>query len=186
MGLGALLVASGALVPGCGGAEGRGGRGDQAVAGAKGGAPSTSRSASSGGRGNVGSAGASDAAPTRFVLAGLLPSLRQATVRSRSEHLSGELEGEVLVNEAAQAYPALGPQRGLPVGAMLLERHLVRGSEAPVVYFGMVKRAAGFDAAGGDWEYLVVSPAGQIAPQGLLCGRCHAEAPHDHLFGASR
>jgi hypothetical protein len=138
-------------------------------------------------RESAGSRGvAAEAAPTRFVLAALLPSLRAATRRSRSEHLSGQLEGEVLVNEAALAYPALGPQRGLPPGAMLLERHLSQGSKAAVVYFGMVKRAPGFDPTGGDWEYVVVSPEGQIASQGRLCSRCHAEAPHDHLFGASR
>ena len=146
-----------------------------------------SSSASGAGQGSFGSRpSALDVAPTRFVLRELLPFLRQATVRSRSEHLSGEFEGEVLVNEAARAYPALGPQRGLPPGAMVLERHLAPGSEAPVVYFGMMKRAAGFDPAGGDWEYLVVSPEGQVAPQGVLCGRCHADAPHDHLFGAGR
>lgn len=157
------------------------------MVGAQESAPRTSRSALSAGGGSFPRyPSALDVTPTRFVLREILPFMRQATVRSRSEHLSGDLEGEVLVNDAAQAYPALGPQRGLPPGAMLLERHMAPGSAAPVVYFGMVKRAAGTDPAGGDWEYLVVSPEGQIESHGLVCGRCHAEAPHDHLFGASR
>lgn len=88
----------------------------------------------------------------------------------------------------AGVYPALGPESRLAPGATLVERLFAPGAAAPLTYFVMVKRAPGFDAAGGDWEYLVVSPGAEIEQRGTLplCGRCHAEAPHDHLFGPGR
>jgi hypothetical protein len=57
-----------------------------------------------------------------------------------------------------------------------------------VTYFAMIKRPPGYDPGGGDWEYLVVTPAGRVEQRGILplCARCHADAPHDHLFGAGR
>ena len=50
------------------------------------------------------------------------------------------------------------------------------------------KGEPGYDPPEGDWEFLVVSPDGLVeAPSPLpLCARCHAEAPHDHLFGGAR
>ena len=121
-------------------------------------------------------------------LAEELAALHRSTTRASSGHFTGELDGEVLANDAARAYPALGPRLALPPGATLLERHVARSAEATAVYFAMVKRAAGYDPDGGDWEYLVVDPEGRIEERGRLplCRRCHAEAPHDHLFGASR
>jgi hypothetical protein len=52
----------------------------------------------------------------------------------------------------------------------------------------MVKRPPGYDPEGGDWEYLVLTPAGEATQRGRLplCKRCHAEAPNDHLFGGPR
>jgi hypothetical protein len=52
----------------------------------------------------------------------------------------------------------------------------------------MVKRPAGYDPTGGDWEYLVLDATGRIEQRGrlALCARCHADAPHDHLFGTGR
>lgn len=94
----------------------------------------------------------------------------------------------MLVNEAARTYPALGPRLTLAPGATLVERHVVRGSETTAVYFAMVKRPEGYDPDGDDWEYLVATPEGLVEDRGRLplCGRCHADAPHDHLFGAGR
>jgi hypothetical protein len=132
---------------------------------------------------------ATSASPTAaWNLAEQLTMLHRATPRATSEHVHGEFDGEVLVNDAAKAYPALGPHRTLMPGATLVERHVARGAETTAVYFAMVKRSPGYDPDGGDWEYLVVSPDGTIEERGRipLCGRCHAEAPHDHLFGAGR
>jgi hypothetical protein len=111
-----------------------------------------------------------------------------ASPRTPSEHLTGQLDGEILADEGAAAYPALGPLRPIPAGATLVERLYPRGAPDAVAYFAMTKRAPGYDPAGGDWEYLVVDAAGHLEQRGRLplCGRCHADAPHDHLFGTGR
>ncbi|AUX21828.1 uncharacterized protein SOCEGT47_023230 [Sorangium cellulosum] len=98
------------------------------------------------------------------------------------------MEAEVRVNAAAAAYPALGPGRVLPPGAALVEYHYAAGSADPVTLLAMVKRHAGYDPDGGDWEYLILTPQGTSAHRGALppCKRCHADAPHDHLFGGPR
>jgi hypothetical protein len=53
------------------------------------------------------------------------------------------------------------------------------------MYFAMIKQRSGFHPGGGDWEYLVIRPTGDIEQRGRLapCARCHAEAPSDWLFG---
>jgi hypothetical protein len=124
----------------------------------------------------------------QWELAGKLSSLRKAAPRARSQHLSGDLEAEVLANDEARAYPPLGPQGALPPGAVLVEAHYRAGNADPVVLFAMAKQPPGFDPGGGDWEYLIVEPSGLISERGRLplCARCHAEAPHDHLFGPLR
>ena len=105
-----------------------------------------------------------------------------------SQHFTGDYDGELLAGAAAATYPAIGPDRPLGVGATLIERHLVRGGGAVVVYLAMVKRGAGYDAEGSDWEYLVVLPSGKVEERGRLsrCVRCHAEAPNDFVFGSAR
>jgi hypothetical protein len=114
--------------------------------------------------------------------------LHPATRRARSEHLSGELEGEVLAGPAAGTYPVLGPTSALAPGATLVERLFDPHGAEPVAYFVMVKRAPGYDPAGGDWEYLVLGASARVEERGKLplCARCHAEAPHDRLFGGGR
>jgi hypothetical protein len=85
-------------------------------------------------------------------------------------------------------YPLRGPATAAPAGAVLLERLFAVGGAQPLTYFAMIKRAPGYDPAGGDWEYMVLTPDGEIDARGRLplCARCHAEAPHDHLFGGGR
>lgn len=124
----------------------------------------------------------------RWELADAIPSLRRATPRGLSQHLSGELLAEVRVNDQASAYPALGPSRPLATGAVLVEAHFASGSADPSIFFAMVKRPPGFDPEGGDWEYLIVEPSGTIVRRGKLplCARCHAEAPHNFIFGGPR
>ena len=113
--------------------------------------------------------------------------MKPVTRKARSEHLAAEGEGEVLAVNSAP-YPTLGPLTRLPVGATLIEKQLERGMVAPSAYFAMVKRPAGYDPKGGDWEYLVFSPEGRLEGRGVLplCARCHADAPYDHLFGGGR
>lgn len=123
----------------------------------------------------------------RWDLDAQLKFLRPAGKRGRSDHLTGELEADVLTGSAS-TYPMLGPGSRLPAGATLVERLYPPGSSTPSAFFVMVKRAPGFDPPGNDWEYLVVTPSGQIEKRGILplCARCHAEAPHDRLFGGIR
>jgi len=123
----------------------------------------------------------------RWDLEAQLRALRPVIKRGRSGHLTGELDADVLAREAG-TYPMIGPESRLPPGATLVERLLEPGGTAPAAYFVMVKRAPGFDAAGGDWEYLIIAPSGKIEQRGILplCARCHAEAPHDRLFGGAR
>jgi hypothetical protein len=134
---------------------------------------------------------ASAVAPARPVehwdLAAQLRELRPATRRDRSEHLGGDLEGEVLAGKKS-GYPLRGPASIAVPGTTLVERLFAPGGSAPVTYLVMVKHDPGFDPSGGDWEYLVIDPEGGIRDRGklALCMRCHAEAPHDHLFGGER
>jgi hypothetical protein len=126
--------------------------------------------------------------PPPWDLAVQLRRLHPASPRTPSEHLTGQLDGEILADDGAAAYPALGPLRPIPAGATLVERLLLRGTPELAATFAMVKRAPGYDPPGGDWEYLVLDAAGRIEQRGRLplCARCHADAPHDHLFGTGR
>lgn len=132
--------------------------------------------------------GSKPPAKARWELADSLSTFRKAAPRARSAHGGGDLEGEVLANAEAKAYPALGPARLLPPGAVLVEAHYRAGSSEPVFFFVMAKRPAGFDNEGRDWEYLIVEPQGVVSERGRLplCARCHAEAPNDNVFGPPR
>lgn len=123
--------------------------------------------------------------PTRWEHADGLSTFRKAAPRARSQHLDGEYDAEVLANDKAVAYPALGPLRQLPVGSVLVEALYAPGRPEVATYFAMVRQPS---ATGSAWEYLVVSSSGMVEKRGslTLCGRCHAEAPHDHVFGRPR
>jgi hypothetical protein len=120
----------------------------------------------------------------RWNLQEQLATLRPASGRARSEHLGGDLEGEVLASPTS-GYPLRGPTGTAPAGALLVERLFEAGRKDPSTYFVMIKHPPGYDPPGADWEYLVVAPDQHVEERGklALCGRCHAEAPHDHLFG---
>jgi hypothetical protein len=98
------------------------------------------------------------------------------------------MEAEVRINPAATSYPLLGPGRVLPPGSVLVEAHYPAGTSEPAAIFAMVKHPPGYDSDGGDWEYLVLTSDGKATHRGRLplCKRCHADAPHDHLFGGPR
>lgn len=123
----------------------------------------------------------------RWAPFGALASFRRTVVSGRSQHFAGAHDAEVLANGNAVMYPALGPSRTLPPGAVLIELDRPRGNDPVIAHLAMTKRAPGFDPTGGDWEYLVLDPTGNIEQRGILaaCARCHAEAPHDHVFGGT-
>lgn len=123
--------------------------------------------------------------PTRWELMDTLSSFRKAAPRARSQHLSGDHDAEVLANEAAAAYPTLGPLRQLPSGSVVVEALYAPNQVDVAMYFVMVKQQSTASSA---WDYAVVSNAGMVERRGALalCARCHAEAPHDQIFGRSR
>jgi len=93
--------------------------------------------------------------------------------------------GVVRVNGALLgAYQQLGPGSAASAGAVALEAHYDLAGNAQQL-FAMEKHEPGYDPGGGDWEYIVMSPDGTVESRGplALCSRCHAESPHDHLFG---
>jgi hypothetical protein len=123
--------------------------------------------------------------PTRWEHMDSLSSFRKAGPRARSQHLGGEHDADVLANEVAAAYPTLGPLRRLPAGSVLVEALYAANQTDVATYFAMIKPSS---AASSAWEYAVVSNTGMVERRGALtlCARCHAEAPHDQVFGRSR
>lgn len=120
--------------------------------------------------------------PTRWEHIDALGTYRRATPRTRSQHLQGEHEAEVLTNEAAAAYPTLGPSREMPPGSVVVEALYAPNQTEVAMYFAMVKQPT---ASGSEWQYAVVSKTGMVERRGALalCARCHAEAPHGQVFG---
>jgi hypothetical protein len=127
-------------------------------------------------------------APVRWERWGELASWRVAIERSPSQHLAVDHEADTLTNEAAAAYPGLGPARRLGVGAVLAQRLYAPGAAAPDVVFVMERRVMTDETNGAGWEYLMLDSQGFITERGALesCARCHAEAPHDGLFGRAK
>lgn len=121
---------------------------------------------------------------------------RVALPRAVSQHFAGDHEGEVLANAAASVYPDLGPARALGEGAVLVERLYPAGGDAPDAILAMVRRPADavkpVEGAGEElpfgWELVVVGPDGMVEERGEVeaCARCHAEAPHDGVFGRAQ
>lgn len=146
-----------------------------------------------------------DAAPTRWERWAEVAAYRLAVPRAPSQHLAGDHEGEVLTSAAAAPYPVLGPAVALPPDSVLVQRLYPMGAATPDVVFAMVRRPAASPPAGaapspaptattaGDdpaaaWEFLILDADGTIESRGPLeaCARCHAEAPHDGVFGRAQ
>jgi hypothetical protein len=70
-----------------------------------------------------------------------------------------------------------------PTGAIIVKEKL-KGDTSAAAVGGMVKRAAGFDPANGDWEYFYAARAGGFASGRLdNCISCHSQAKtRDHVF----
>lgn len=102
----------------------------------------------------------------------------EATPVASKGHHPPDWKGIVSIdNEGAPTYRKLRPGAELPEGTVIAESHtLANGQPGPI--FAMEK-------SGGAWVYAVVSSDGLIEEQGDLptCARCHAESPHDAVFG---
>ncbi|HEU4406119.1 MAG TPA: hypothetical protein VFS43_12695 [Polyangiaceae bacterium] len=83
------------------------------------------------------------------------------------------------------AYQTLGASHEpWPPGAIVVERHnAADGSPGPT--YAMRKLEPGQHPDAGDWSYAVVASDGTPQNVGDLsfCARCHADAPHQFLFG---
>ena len=104
-------------------------------------------------------------------------------------HFVGTRTAEVHVAPLGEAgYAALSPATELAAGTVVAEltRDAARATPGPTLV--MVRREAGYDVEGHDWEYVVVDSGGRVEARGPLpaCRRCHAEAPSRFLFGAPR
>lgn len=130
-----------------------------------------------------------DAGPKTWERWSELPDYRVAVRRAPSQHLAADGEAETLANEVATSYPDVGPARTLPPGTVLAERLFEPGAADATILFAMVKSAPSpTSPADGAWEFLVVEPGGLVQERGAIeaCVRCHAEAPHDMVFGRAR
>ncbi|HZL34192.1 MAG TPA: cytochrome P460 family protein [Tepidisphaeraceae bacterium] len=92
---------------------------------------------------------------------------------------------------AAKAFRASSPK--YPVGSVIVKQKQGEGYfdktrktvQTPDGVGGMVKRAPGFDADHGDWEYFYFQDASRIESGKIpSCVQCHAGAAKDHVFGS--
>ncbi|MFO0552866.1 MAG: hypothetical protein U0271_31040 [Polyangiaceae bacterium] len=103
--------------------------------------------------------------------------------RLKSAHPSGDFTGRIRVDEQAHAYGQKA-RAAMPVGALVVEELAPDADAAATLFYVMVKQPAGYYPEAGDWEFLVLGPAGDVQVRGKLplCGRCHGEAPREALF----
>ncbi|MFL5386344.1 MAG: cytochrome P460 family protein [Longimicrobiaceae bacterium] len=97
-------------------------------------------------------------------------------------------EHSIVVRVSPDAVAAYREGRPLPAGAVVVkEKYNDASASGPLRAYGMmIKRGAGFDSRGGDWEYAYVALAGERSKaRGRLagCAGCHASAHgSDYLF----
>lgn len=117
-----------------------------------------------------------------------LPRFLAVPGRARSDHGLGDLERTVRVDDGARAYAEGRPRGPWPVGARLVEALHSSGSDTVRVLYAMTKLPQGSSPATNDWEFEVLDPEARVAAEGDLsaCARCHADAPHDGVFGPPR
>ena len=87
--------------------------------------------------------------------------------------------GSVYVNAVAHPMFMSENVTRFPEGSVIVREKLISdlNSSTPELLAVMLKRSAGFDPAGGDWEYMVLNGAGTtIRERGQLasCQSCHA------------
>ena len=115
---------------------------------------------------------------------------REANAKNHGPHASHS----IVVRVNPEAITAFREGRPLPVGATVVKEKYISGLGAeshqdlgPLQeYAVMIKREAGYDPSGGDWEYAYVKLAPErTVSRGRLpeCAGCHASAKtRDYLF----
>jgi hypothetical protein len=116
-----------------------------------------------------------------------LPTLRESEFLA-SIHGNGRYLRDWANEGAAQGIASKGAP-AFPVGAVIVKEKYAgpETTEADLVAIAlMIKRAAGFDVARGDWDYAYYEPALGIvysAEQSAYCADCHAgAAATDYVF----
>lgn len=108
--------------------------------------------------------------------------------RVHAEAIPGGPHHSIVVRVSPNAAAAYREGRPLPAGAVVIkEKYDNAQASGPLRAYGvMIKRAAGYDRAGGDWEYgFVTRDSTATVTRGRLknCAGCHAAARKtDYLF----
>lgn len=108
--------------------------------------------------------------------------------RAHAAAIPGGPHHSIVVRVSPNAIAAYREGRPLPAGAVVIkEKYNDASASGPLQAYGvMIKRAAGYDPGGGDWEYGFVTLASRATvARGRLreCAGCHASArENDYLF----
>ncbi len=96
-----------------------------------------------------------------------------APQKEPATHQVGQSFGVVYANAAARG-PILSPMpQPFPAGSVIVREKLARAdSERPELLAVMIKRAPGFNPAGGDWEFLLVDGAASKVVERQKKGSC--------------
>ena len=88
----------------------------------------------------------------------------------------------VYVNDAGRRSMLEERAPRFPVGSLIVKEKLsARDSSEPELLTAMLKREAGYDPGGGDWEYMALDGRGrEVKARGKLesCRACHQAYPH--------
>lgn len=115
--------------------------------------------------------------PPAFDLKPLLGTVTRRATVARSRHFALDAPAEVSTNASAESYPAVGPGRPFPAGALLVET-LPRGPSH--IYLAMLRGADGV------WSFAQADADGRSQPlDPTPCERCHADAPNHGVFGTA-
>ena len=114
------------------------------------------------------------------------PSPEEDRRREEQSAPHGPHAGSIVVRVSPEAIDPFRAGKTLPVGSSVIKEKYKDGLETMDAYAVMVKREAGYDPAGGDWEYAYVTLAPERkVTRGRLteCSGCHASAKQgDYLF----
>jgi hypothetical protein len=113
-----------------------------------------------------------------------MPSPAEEKRRKEEAESQGPHAGSIVVRVSPGVLEDYLDNKPLPVGASVIKEKYKDGVNELSEYAVMVKREAGYDPSGGDWEYGYVTPERKVTRGKLVeCAGCHASAKaSDYLF----